>query len=152
MSEKEKTALRKVVISHSGKFDVSKFQRYVNLDIPKISAIFRFVDACDISRNRAPKEVLEFFGEDIPLVNRVYWLAHANILDVAFVPRKRSIKVVIVLAKPIGTIRQLKHLIHNLASGKVARLSRQDYVDILTAYKCIELIDDVKNEAKRVNG
>lgn len=132
--EREKKALRQVIVNHAGKFNEEGMINDVDLDVKKISAVFRFVDACDISESRAPASILDFL-EDMPTNDLAYWLAHPMI-SVNISPQKNNVTVIIYLEK----IR-LQH----------TRLSRKNIAMLLARERCLELVELVKKESERVN-
>jgi len=80
--------LKYIIISHSSWYDFSKLPRNTidpGVDLLKTCAVFRLLDACDLSSERVKViyDILKKYG----LLNqksRIYWEAHLNIISVVF--------------------------------------------------------------------
>ena len=149
VSDEEKEALRKVIVNHTGKFNENGREiRNKNLNVLKMAAILRFIDACDISRRRAPKMILEFLN-DIPLTNRVFWLAHSNIVDVVIKPKNNNVDLIVYVKESLNLEKIFKEITRT--ERRKMNLSQKNYERLLIAHKCNELIGYIKEEVDRVN-
>jgi hypothetical protein len=82
------TCLKYIVKYHSSKEHLCEVpQKWGSIHLQKICAIFRVLDACDITEKKCPKGVYDIIINAVPPLKEdanQYWIAHMNIESLQF--------------------------------------------------------------------
>lgn len=85
LDDKTKKCLKSIILTHRKDTPFDDIpELYEGIKLKFLCAIFRLMDACDISSERCPRIVYEYIKESLNDTSKKYWKAHLNIASVSF--------------------------------------------------------------------
>lgn len=85
IDDKTKTCLKFIVTTHSKNGELDSVPvTYEGIRLKFLCAIFRLMDACDITSERCPRIVYKYIESTLSSESRKHWIAHLNIVSVSF--------------------------------------------------------------------